>query len=64
MPRSDGELTESLLIITGAMGAGKTAVLGEASDALSIPILRSIAVEYVFGARHPAEYDPESFQFY
>jgi hypothetical protein len=29
------ELTESLLIITGTMGAGKTAVLGEASDILA-----------------------------
>lgn len=28
-------LTESLLIITGTMGAGKTAVLGEASDILA-----------------------------
>jgi hypothetical protein len=28
-------LTESLLIITGAMGAGKTSVLGEASDILA-----------------------------
>lgn len=31
----DGGLTESLLIITGTMGAGKTAVLGEASDILA-----------------------------
>jgi phosphosulfolactate synthase (CoM biosynthesis protein A) len=30
-----GGLTESLLIITGTMGAGKTAVLGEASDILA-----------------------------
>jgi hypothetical protein len=29
------ELTESLLIITGTMGAGKTAVMGEASDILA-----------------------------
>jgi len=33
--KSDGGLTESLLIITGTMGAGKTAVLGEASDILA-----------------------------
>jgi len=33
--KSDGGLTESLLIITGSMGAGKTAVLGEASDILA-----------------------------
>lgn len=32
--RCNGGLTHSLLIITGAMGAGKTAVLGEASDIL------------------------------
>jgi len=32
---SDGGLTESLLIITGTMGAGKTVVLGEASDILA-----------------------------
>jgi len=32
---SGGGLTESLLIITGTMGAGKTAVLGEASDILA-----------------------------
>lgn len=32
---TDGVLTESLLIITGTMGAGKTAVLGEASDILA-----------------------------
>ncbi len=31
----EGGLTESLLIITGGMGAGKTAVLGEASDILA-----------------------------
>ncbi len=29
------DITESLLIITGSMGAGKTAVLGEASDLLA-----------------------------
>jgi hypothetical protein len=33
--KSDGGLTESLLIITGTMGAGKTAVMGEASDILA-----------------------------
>ncbi len=32
---SGGGLTESLLIITGTMGAGKTAVLAEASDILA-----------------------------
>jgi hypothetical protein len=33
--KSAGGLTESLLIITGTMGAGKTAVLAEASDILA-----------------------------
>lgn len=33
--KGDGGLTESLLIITGTMGAGKTAVLAEASDLLA-----------------------------
>jgi hypothetical protein len=31
-----GTITEALLIITGSMGAGKTSVLGEASDILSM----------------------------
>jgi hypothetical protein len=34
-PRSDGGPTESLLIITGTLGAGKTAILAEASDILA-----------------------------
>jgi hypothetical protein len=33
--KNNGGLTESLLIITGTMGAGKTTVLGEASDILA-----------------------------
>ena len=33
--KSDGGPTESWLIITGTMGAGKTAVVGEASDILA-----------------------------
>src|SRR5271167_1611097 len=33
--KSNGGLTESLLIITGTMGAGKTAILGETSDVLA-----------------------------
>jgi hypothetical protein len=33
--KSDGGLAELLLIITGTMGAGKTAVLAEASDILA-----------------------------
>ncbi len=33
--KNDGGLTKSLLVITGAMGAGKTADLGEASDILA-----------------------------
>jgi hypothetical protein len=34
-PRTNGGLTEALLIITGTMGAGKTAVMAEASDILA-----------------------------
>src|SRR5579864_1331839 len=33
--KSNRGLTESLLIITGTMGAGKTAAMGEASDILA-----------------------------
>jgi hypothetical protein len=33
---SNGAVTESLLVITGTMGAGKTTVLGEASDILAL----------------------------
>jgi hypothetical protein len=33
--KGDRGLTKSLLVITGTMGAGKTAVLGEASDILA-----------------------------
>jgi hypothetical protein len=42
---SDGELTESLLIITGTMGAGKTAVLGEASDILALRQIIHAAID-------------------
>jgi hypothetical protein len=34
--KNKGAITESLLIITGTMGAGKTTVLGEASDILAL----------------------------
>lgn len=33
---NDGRAAQSLLIITGSMGAGKTSILGEASDILAI----------------------------
>jgi predicted ATP-binding protein involved in virulence len=36
MIKKPGAITESLLIITGTMGAGKTTVLGEASDILAL----------------------------
>jgi len=47
MPRlsSKGAVTESLLIITGTMGAGKTAVLGEASDILALHHIAHAAID-------------------
>src|SRR5579872_6212448 len=40
-----GGLAESLLIITGAMGAGKTTVLAEASDILASRQLGHAAID-------------------
>jgi hypothetical protein len=37
--------TESLLIITGAMGSGKTSVLGEASDILALRYIAHAAID-------------------
>jgi hypothetical protein len=45
MIASNGEVTESLLIITGTMGAGKTAVLGEASDLLTLRQISHAAID-------------------
>jgi hypothetical protein len=42
---SNGAVTESLLIITGTMGAGKTAVLGEASDILALRDITHAAID-------------------
>jgi hypothetical protein len=42
---SDGAVTESLLIITGTMGAGKTTVLGEASDILALRHIAHAAID-------------------
>jgi hypothetical protein len=39
------EETESLLIITGTMGAGKTTVLGEASDILALGHIAHAAID-------------------
>jgi hypothetical protein len=51
--KSDGGLTESLLIITGTMGAGKTAVLGEASDILAQRRIVHAAIDLdAFGLAH------------
>src|SRR5271169_2634123 len=48
-----GGLTESLLIITGTMGAGKTAVLGEASDILARRQIIHAAIDLdVLGLAH------------
>jgi hypothetical protein len=40
-----GAVTESLLIITGSMGAGKTAVLAEASDILALRYITHAAID-------------------
>jgi hypothetical protein len=42
---SNGAVTESLLIITGTMGAGKTTVLGEASDILALRHVAHAAID-------------------
>ena len=42
---SNGAVTESLLIITGTMGAGKSAVLAEASDILTLRHLAHAAID-------------------
>jgi adenylylsulfate kinase-like enzyme len=41
----DGAVTSSLLIITGTMGAGKTTVLGEASDILTSRQISHAAID-------------------
>jgi hypothetical protein len=43
--KRDGGSTGSLLVITGSMGAGKTAVLGEASDILSMRQIVHAAID-------------------
>jgi hypothetical protein len=45
MIKNPGALTESLLIITGSMGAGKTSVLGEASDILALRRIAHAAID-------------------
>jgi hypothetical protein len=42
---TNGGVTESLLIITGTMGAGKTTVLGEASDILALRQIAHAAID-------------------
>jgi hypothetical protein len=42
---SNGGFTESLLIITGTMGAGKTSVLGEAADLLALRKIAHAAID-------------------
>ena len=42
---SHGVVTESLLIISGTMGAGKTTVLGEASDILALRCITHAAID-------------------
>ncbi len=41
----NGDFTESLLIITGSMGAGKTSVLAEASDILTLRKIIHAAID-------------------
>ena len=43
--KSNGGLTESLLIITGTMGSGKTSVLAEASDILALRQIAHAAID-------------------
>ena len=45
MTKWHGAVTESLLIITGSMGAGKTAVLAEASDILRLRRIDHAAID-------------------
>jgi hypothetical protein len=40
-----GAITESLLIITGSMGSGKTSVLGEASDLRALRHITHAAID-------------------
>jgi adenylylsulfate kinase-like enzyme len=56
---------ESLLIITGSMGAGKTGVLGEASDILALRNISHAAIDLdAFGlARLPAEADNRDLMY-
>ena len=42
---TQGGFTESLLIITGSMGAGKTSILSEASDILSLHQIAHAAID-------------------
>jgi hypothetical protein len=51
--RRGGGLTDFVLIITGAMGAGKAAVLGEASDILAQRQIVHAAIDVdVLGLAH------------
>jgi hypothetical protein len=43
--KRSGAITESLLIITGSMGSGKTSVLGEASDLLAVRNIVHAAID-------------------
>ena len=63
---SNRAATESLLIITGTMGAGKTAVLGEASDILALRHIAHAAIDLdAIGLAHlpsPASSDAVMFR--
>ncbi len=45
MNETQGGVTQSLLIITGTMGVGKTTVLGEASDLLALRQITHAAID-------------------
>jgi hypothetical protein len=57
--------TESLLIITGTMGAGKTTVLGEASDVLALRHIAHAAIDLdAIGLAHlPSAADTDAVMY-
>jgi hypothetical protein len=61
----NGVLTESLLIITGSMGAGKTSVLAEASDILALHKIVHAAIDLdTLGMAHlPSAAGPDGIMY-
>jgi ribose 1,5-bisphosphokinase PhnN len=62
---SNGAVTESLLIITGTMGAGKTSILAEASDILALRHLAHAAIDVdALGLAHlPPGVEPDGVMY-